>query len=962
MMKRMLAVVAVVLGTLAMGLTTAPATVAGAAGPTTTIYDSTQAGASSLVSQCFDCEQMSQIGNQVSFAPGTPRTLNSVTVQLESWGCQGGGVYTDNCVSVSPTFNYPVTLNLYDVGADGTSVGNPITSVTQTFAIKYRPTADDTHCPSADYGGAGLWYDASTSTCHYGIASPITFSIPDITVPDNLVYGISLSTSDSATDPTPCAEQPTGCPADSLNVGLTTTDDDQPSVGSDPLPGTLYHDSSYAAFYCDDGAGGTGTFRPDLPLDFASNPSDPQDSCWSSNPVTTSINGGNNSYGAAPYYVPAVQFNAESRCTSTCYVNAATGNDSNAGTADSPFATIQQGVDSVSPGGTVDVAAGTYDEGVNIDKSVNLLGANAGTPATGTRAPESIVTQTGGTSSVFDITTAAPVTIDGFTGTFTGTDQPGQVTVGGLVFDTQSDNSLTFSDNIVSGSTFNNALVYDTSAINSTLTDNEFTGTGQIGAGATGIVATWGSGSAQDVLDITGNTFDGLTETTADGTPAINLNDSGGVVEDNTFTNLHQYGILIADTLDNLTISDNTFSGIYNSTPGSSSNRGSGVRTFENPDFAGPVTVEDNTFTNMYHAVDVANDGSPADLSSGNFTVTHNLFDGPFDGSGTGLGSTDSTAVNVATGTTGTLDATCNWWGSANGAAADQYSGSVDVSPNLFAASPSATCGVPAAPAITSAASTTFLPNSPGTFTVTATGTPTPTFSESGTLPPGISLNATTGVLSGTTSEGGSFPITISATNGVTPVATQSFTLTVTSNTAVIDSGSTAQIAAGKSLHFTVTTTGHPVATVRAVGLPGWMTFTPGTGSRAGTAKLGGRGPAAGGSYTFSIHANNGIGPDTVQTFTANVLAISSPAAVNFSKSGPPTQSFTITTTGAGAGVTISVNLGIPEAGLTFQDLGDGTATISGTPRATAHTHTITVTATSGAATTKQRLAIGISS
>ena len=621
----------------------------------------------------------------------------------------------------------------------------------------------------------------------------------------------------------------------------------------------------------------------------------------------TYINGGNNAYGAAPYYVPAVQFNAESQCTSTCYVNAATGNDSNSGTADSPFATIQQGIDAVSAGGTVDVAAGTYDEGVTIGKAVTLLGANAGTPATSTRAPESIVTQTAGTSPVFDITTAAPVTIDGFTGTFTGTAQPGQVTVGGLVDDTQNGNSLTFSDNIVSGSTFNNALVYDTSAVNSTLTDNEFTGTGQIGAGATGIVATWGSGSAQDQLDITGNTFDGLTETTADGTPAINLNDSGGVVEDNTFTNLHQYGILIADTLDNLTISDNTFSGIYNSTPATSSNRGSGVRTFENPDFAGPVTVEDNTFTNMYHAVDVANDGSPADLTSGNFTVTRNLFNGPFDGSGTGSSSTDSTAVNVASGTTGTLDATCNWWGTANGAAADQYSGSVDVSPSLFSASPSATCGLPAAPAITSGSSTTFLPNTPGTFTVTATGTPTPTFSESGILPSGISLNPSTGVLSGMTSEGGSFPITISATNGVTPAATQNFTLTVTSNTTVISSGSSVQIAAGKNVHFTVTTTGHPAATVSAVGLPAWMTFKPGTGSKAGTAKLSGKGPAAGGNYTFTIHANNGIGPDTIQTFTAHVLAISSPAAANFSKSGPPTQSFTITTTGAGAGVTISV-------------------------------------------------------
>ena len=50
-----------------------------------------------------------------------------------------------------------------------------------------------------------------------------------------------------------------------------------------------------------------------------------------------------------------------------------------------------------------------------------------------------------------------------------------------------------------------------------------------------------------------------------------------------------------------------------------------------------------------------------------------------------------------------------------------------------------------------------------------------------GNLPPGVSLNATTGVLSGTPGAGtaGTYPLTITATNGVNPDATQSFTLTV---------------------------------------------------------------------------------------------------------------------------------------------------------------------------------------
>jgi hypothetical protein len=84
-------------------------------------------------------------------------------------------------------------------------------------------------------------------------------------------------------------------------------------------------------------------------------------------------------------------------------------------------------------------------------------------------------------------------------------------------------------------------------------------------------------------------------------------------------------------------------------------------------------------------------------------------------------------------------------------------------------------------PAITSADNTTFTVGSDGTFPVTATGTPTPTLSETGTLPNGVSFNATTGVLSGTPAAGtaASYPISFTATNGIGTPATQSFARTV---------------------------------------------------------------------------------------------------------------------------------------------------------------------------------------
>lgn len=84
-----------------------------------------------------------------------------------------------------------------------------------------------------------------------------------------------------------------------------------------------------------------------------------------------------------------------------------------------------------------------------------------------------------------------------------------------------------------------------------------------------------------------------------------------------------------------------------------------------------------------------------------------------------------------------------------------------------------------APPAITSVNNTSFTYGQAGTFSVTASGFPAPTFSvTSGTLPAGVTLNPTTGVLSGTPAAAGSFVFTITATNSV-GVANQSFTLTV---------------------------------------------------------------------------------------------------------------------------------------------------------------------------------------
>ncbi len=92
------------------------------------------------------------------------------------------------------------------------------------------------------------------------------------------------------------------------------------------------------------------------------------------------------------------------------------------------------------------------------------------------------------------------------------------------------------------------------------------------------------------------------------------------------------------------------------------------------------------------------------------------------------------------------------------------------------------------APAITSGNSATFGVSSLGSFTVTTTGSPTPVITAAGPLPGGVDFQDNgdgTASLGGTPAANGIFNITLTASNGVAPDATQSFTLTVNAVSAI---------------------------------------------------------------------------------------------------------------------------------------------------------------------------------
>src|SRR5207237_771814 len=100
------------------------------------------------------------------------------------------------------------------------------------------------------------------------------------------------------------------------------------------------------------------------------------------------------------------------------------------------------------------------------------------------------------------------------------------------------------------------------------------------------------------------------------------------------------------------------------------------------------------------------------------------------------------------------------------------------------------------APAITSGNATTFVVGPAGTFSVTTTGVPAPALTETGTLPAGVTFvdnGNGTATLSGTpaANTGGTYPITVTASNSVGTAATQTFTLTVNQAPALTSANAT---------------------------------------------------------------------------------------------------------------------------------------------------------------------------
>jgi hypothetical protein len=241
----------------------------------------------------------------------------------------------------------------------------------------------------------------------------------------------------------------------------------------------------------------------------------------------------------------------------------------------------------------------------------------------------------------------------------------------------------------------------------------------------------------------------------------------------------------------------------------------------------------------------------------------------------------------------------------------------------------------------------------PFSFTVTTGGSPTPGISKTGALPGGITFvdnGDGTATFSGTPAlgSGGTYPITLTAANGVGGPATQSFSLVVptTASLAAITSADNDTETFGVGSTFTVTTTGYPAPKLTKTGaLPAGVTFVnngDGTATISGTPTK-----AAAGVYPLTIAAKNAAGTVTQDfSLTISKTPIIKPIPDTSVIVGVP---FSIPVTATGYEPPIIEAGGVMPPGVQFQytneDATAGVVTGTAAPSSAGAVYTITVIA-----------------
>jgi hypothetical protein len=187
-----------------------------------------------------------------------------------------------------------------------------------------------------------------------------------------------------------------------------------------------------------------------------------------------------------------------------------------------------------------------------------------------------------------------------------------------------------------------------------------------------------------------------------------------------------------------------------------------------------------------------------------------------------------------------------------------------------------------------------------------------------GALPSGLSLNTSTGAISGTPSAGGSFNFTIRAVDGNNNFGTQPYTVVIGGNSLTIGPTSlpngTVSIAYSQTVTASGGTGGPYTYSITSGSLPSGLSLNTSSGVISGT-------PSGGGAFSFNVHAVDGNGNFGNRGYTVDIGSNSltvTPAALPGGTQGV-SYSQTVGATGGTAPYSFAVSAGALPTGLFAQ-------------------------------------------
>ncbi|MCX6951195.1 MAG: putative Ig domain-containing protein [Verrucomicrobia bacterium] len=246
------------------------------------------------------------------------------------------------------------------------------------------------------------------------------------------------------------------------------------------------------------------------------------------------------------------------------------------------------------------------------------------------------------------------------------------------------------------------------------------------------------------------------------------------------------------------------------------------------------------------------------------------------------------------------------------------------------------------APVFTGSPQISGVKGSPLNFSPSFSNAPTAFSLVSGALPTGISLNSTTGALSGTPTQSGAFNVTLNAANAVGSVTIDlALIVNPAPGTPVITSSSLANATVGTAFGFTLTATGTPTSFSAPLPLNG-LSLNPATGVISGT-------PTSPATLRLPVSATNsaGTGASVVLVITVRPSAgapVLTSAPLVVGRVGDP-LTYRLTGTNITGATSFAVSSGTLPPAVT---LDAATGIVSGTPTQSGRTEVWFVAANAG--------------